>query len=335
MTDTKFSIEDIFKNITTDQSQLSNREKATQRAFTNLFDDLGVLNKYFNDTEVTDIIVQTDGRVIIKKFKKGRTFTGDVIPPSQRWRMVLAIASVLNIDIDLYKMPKLEGTIPYYKSRVEAILPPWVDNPFLAIRKPPLHVFSLEDYREEGRLSHKLYKQIIDLIRCRKNILIGGSTGSGKTTFANALLKKMCEITPMDNFYIVEDASEILCEAEMHTKVLIKPEDAVEAVRIAMRVDPDRIIFGEIRYGEVVSELLKAWNTGHRGNFTTIHADNCMSMIRRIEDLLREVTVGQIPNVKETINACIFLRNRAGFGPFIEEVIVYGSGLQHDSESLN
>ena len=144
-------------------------------------------------------------------------------------------------------------------------------------------------------------ERICSYIRDRKNILIGGGTGSGKSTLTNAIIDKMTEYTPNDRFYIVEDVPELQCNAHDKTMISVNPVHAAEAVRTALRWTPDRIIFGEVRYGEVANELLKAWNTGHTGNVTTIHADSCASMLMRMEDLLREVIPGTIPKLSNTI----------------------------------
>jgi type IV secretion system protein VirB11 len=96
----------------------------------------------------------------------------------------------------------------------------------------------------------------------------------------------MVEYTPNDRFYFVEGVPELQCEARDKTQREVNPKHAAEAVRTALRWTPDRIIFGEVRYGEVANELIKAWNIGHTGNVTTVYADRCASMLMRMEDLL-------------------------------------------------
>ena len=92
------------------------------------------------------------------------------------------------------------------------------------------------------------------------------------------------------------------------------------AIQTALRWTPKRIIFGEIRSGEVAVELLEAWNTGHPGNVTTIHADNAASTLTRIEGLLRQKISGKLPDVSWSIQLIVHLSARAGFGPFVSEV---------------
>jgi type IV secretion system protein VirB11 len=209
------------------------------------------------------------------------------------------------------------------------MLPPWVASPEITLRKPPRVIFPLEDYVEKKQLSPDECNLVCRFIRDRKNLLIGGGTGSGKSTFTNAVLKKMVEYTSNDRFYIVEDVPELQCEAKDKTMIAVNPRHAAEAVRTALRWTPDRIIFGEVRYGEVANELIKAWNTGHTRNVTTVHADSCASMLVRMEDLLREEIKGTIPRLSLTIHLCVHLTATKN-GPVIDEVLPTAGMIQED-----
>lgn len=153
------------------------------------------------------------------------------------------------------------------------------ENSMYFIRRPPTKILSLESYLESGRITKERYDLLIEHIRKRSNIVIGGETGSGKTTLTNAIIQKMTEYTPNDRFYIVEDVPELQCNAHDKTMISVNPVHAAEAVRTALRWTPDRIIFGEVRYGEVANELIKAWNLGYTGGITTIHANCTQSML--------------------------------------------------------
>ncbi|MDR2743231.1 MAG: Flp pilus assembly complex ATPase component TadA [Treponema sp.] len=182
---------------------------------------------------------------------------------------------------------------------------------------------------EKKRLSPAEYDLVCRFVRERKNLLIGGGTGSGKSTFTNAILKKMVEYTPEDRFYIVEDVPELQCEAKDKTMIAVNPRHAAEAVRTALRWTPDWIIFGEMRYGEVANELIKAWNTGHTGNVTTIHVDSCASMLVRMENLLREEIKETIPRLSLTIHLCVHLTTMKD-GPVVDEVLPTADMIQED-----
>jgi type IV secretion system protein VirB11 len=302
-----------------------------QRLYDNFMDDIFALKKYLDDPVVTDIFTTGTGEIIVKRFAKGKEFTGETLPPSKVRGIILSAAALLDKQIDpLNGLPKLEAVIPPpYSARITGLLPPWVAIPEVTLRKPPRIIFPLEDYVEKNRLRSEQYDLICQFIKERKNLLIGGGTGSGKSTFTNAVIKKMTEYTPNDRFYIVEDVPELQCEARDKTMLSVNPRHAAEAVRTALRWTPDRIIFGEVRYGEVANELLKAWNTGHTGNITTIHADSCASMLVRMEDLLREEIKGTIPRVSAAIHLCVHL-TATPQGPVVDEVKPTASMVQED-----
>lgn len=296
-------------------------KKVEQRFIDNLFNDMKEIIPFLDDETVTNISILDSGEIVVDRFAQKRFFSGIICDEATVRRIIYATASILERQIDLQEgFAKFEGIIPRYNARIQGLLPPSVLRPQVSIRKPPSVIYSIEEFVEQGRLSIDFYNIIIEHIENRKNILIGGGTGSGKTTFLNAIIKKMEELTPDHNFYIVEDVPEIQCRASLKTMICVNPKHAAEAVRSALRMFPDRIIFGEVRYGEVANELYKAWNTGHEGNATTIHADNCISMLTRFKSLLREVIIGELPNITEGIHLCIHLQKTKN-GPVVDEVL--------------
>jgi type IV secretion system protein VirB11 len=288
----------------------------------NFEEDMAAFKKHLDDPKVTDIFTGFDGEIIVKKFAEGKFFTGERLSPTRIRSIILSAASVLEKQIDpVNGIPKLEAVIPPpYSARITGLLPPWVNYPQVVLRIPPKVIIPLEDYVQANRLKPDEYELICWYIKQRKNLLVGGPTGSGKSTFANAVLKKMSEYTPNERFYIVEDVPELQLDVRDKTMITVHPKHAAEAVRTALRWTPDRIIFGEVRYGEVANELLKSWNTGHSGNITTIHAETASSMIGRFEDLLREEIKGVIPDVAKSIHMCIHLSVNQK-GPYIDEVL--------------
>jgi len=281
-----------------------------ERHMTNLLSDLEMLIPYFKTKTITDIYVYGNGNVFVEDFEKGSYDTGVVLSLSDRMRIIYSLSSVVDIPIDKWLRPTLESIIPEYNIRTTAILDPWLAAPELTFRRPAEKIHSFEDYLSEGRMSQELYDKIISNIKNRSNIVISGATGSGKTTFTNACIAKMVEFTPNERIYIVEDTPELQCNSPFKTQLYIRKEQAVIAIQTALRFTPKRIIFGEIRSGEVAVELLEAWNTGHPGNVTTIHADSAASTIPRIEGLLRQVIKGQLPNLAESIHLIVHLKNK-------------------------
>ena len=291
------------------------------RQMNNLMGDLAPLIPYFEMPSVKNVYVYGSGAVEIDESGKDVYWTGFSLTVADRERIINSLASMSGVTIDTWKRPTLESIIPIFNIRTTAIISPWARNPEITFRRPAIKIYTLEDYVGSGRLTEEQYEKINKHLELRSNIVVSGATGSGKTTFCNALIHRMAELTPDERFYIVEDVPELQCSAERKTQLYIRKEQAVDAIQTALRWTPHRIIFGEIRSGEVAVELLEAWNTGHPGNVTTIHANNAASTITRIEGLLRQKIPGKLPDLSWAIGLIVHLASRSGFGPFVNEVL--------------
>jgi type IV secretion system protein VirB11 len=151
-------------------------------------------------------------------------------------------------------------------------------------------VFTLSDYVAHGIMTEIDRAILARAIRERENILVVGGTRSGKTTLTNALIDEMVAATPDHRIVIIEDTAEIQCSAE--NALLLHTAENVgmrELLRLTLRSRPDRILVGEVRGGEALS-LLKAWNTGHPGGVATVHANNAVAGLVRLEQLIGEVS---------------------------------------------
>jgi type IV secretion system protein VirB11 len=302
-------------------SRVEDELERQARQMENLLGDLEPLLPFFEKKTVTNVFVYGNGTVQIDDFEIGIYDAPKHLTSAQRMRIINSLSNVSDTPIDKWERPTLESIIPKYNIRTTAIIPPWVESPEITFRRPADKVFTLEEYREQGRLSQELYEKVTGHIEKRSNIVISGSTGSGKTTFTNACLEKMREFTPDERFYIIEDTPELQCRSRNKTQLYIRKEQAVAAIQTALRWMPKRIIFGELRSGEVAVELLEAWNTGHPGNITTVHADSAASTVPRIEGLLRQKIAGVLPDLAGTINLIIHLSYRRDFGPVVDEAL--------------
>jgi P-type conjugative transfer ATPase TrbB len=211
--------------------------------------------------------------------------------------------------------PIVEGELPIAGIRFEGLLPPVARKPCCVMRKPAQVLYTLDDYLREGILDHAQAEVLRDAIDQRLNIVVAGGTGSGKTTLAAALINEMVERSdPNQRYVIIEDTFELRCSArnlvQLHTA---EAADMTRLVRTTMRLRPDRIIIGEVRGGEALA-LLKAWNTGHPGGVTTIHANSARAALTRLSSLVQEAGVPAQPElIAETINLLVFIvRNSTG-----------------------
>ncbi|MCB0202962.1 MAG: P-type conjugative transfer ATPase TrbB, partial [Anaerolineae bacterium] len=193
-----------------------------------------------------------------------------------------SVAHALQTEADEDR-PIISGELPIGGHRFEGLLPPVVSAPSFTIRRRASRLIPLADYVTAGVMT-KLQASIVrQAVRDRLNIVVSGGTGSGKTTLANAVIAEIVADTPAHRLLILEDTAEIQCAAE--NAVALHTSDTVDMARLlksTMRLRPDRIIVGEVRDGAALT-LLKAWNTGHPGGITTIHANTAHSALRRLE----------------------------------------------------
>lgn len=283
--------------------------------------DLGPkILSYLEDPNVVEIMVNDDSSIWVEEHGKKKIERVGEITPEKTMMIINTIAYSLDTIVDV-KNPILGGEFPVEGSRFQAMVPPVVLAPSFAIRKKASKVFSLDDYVGEDIISHKQRNIISQLCIERKNILIVGSTGSGKTTFANAILQEISEIDPNCRMAIIEDTRELQCDIK--NKIVCRTSENVtmqDLLKSMMRFRPDRICLGEVRGAEVYS-LLMAFNTGHSGGFTTIHANNARAGITRIEQILMAHNFTPIPSViAEAINAVVSIQ-KTDKGRKIKEIL--------------
>jgi type IV secretion system protein TrbB len=171
-------------------------------------------------------------------------------------------------------------------SRFAGQIPPIVSAPVFAVRKRASRVFTLQQYVEAGIVTPEQKGFLCEAIRTRRNILITGSTGSGKTTLCNAAIHELTEQLPTERLVIIEDTAEIQCVAKDFVQYHTSPERSMtQLVRMSMRMRPDRILVGEVRGPEAL-DLLMAWNAGHEGGIATLHANNAAAGLIKLSTLV-------------------------------------------------
>ena len=262
----------------------------------------------------TDIILNADGSIYFEssgKMQKVYSYKDDAFKVKQLdFKAITNAAYTLAAYTNTYireENPSFSAVIPYMNVRVHFKIPPVVDQITAAFRKPSSVVFTLEDMMSAGCLDEAQADYISTAILGHKNIILAGSTGSGKTTFTNSLIS----LIPRDErLFIIEDINELKTQNENVEHVLITPNYSyVRAVEDALRSRPDRIIMGECLKGDQTLSLLSAWNTGHAGGFTTIHATDAHHVIRRLNQLCSQVTASsQIEMIKDAVDVVVFLR---------------------------
>lgn len=250
------------------------------------------------------------------------------------------IARRLDDDISESK-PILDSRLPD-GSRVAAVIPPCsVNGITLTIRKFNTRHLSTEDLVRAGTMERWLANQLETYVLARKNILIAGSTGSGKTSLLNVL----GQFIPADErILLIEDTSEIHMGQDNLVRFEARhPQNGLPAVTIrdllkaSLRHRPDRLILGEIRGGEAF-DLLQLLNTGHSGSLSTVHATSARQGLARFTSCVLQSGV-DLPyraiktNVGDSVNVVVQLERRPG-RRFISEVVEI-HGYDPDRDEYN
>jgi len=238
------------------------------------------------DPLVIEVVLNPDGKLWVERLGEEMQVVG-AMASSNAESLMATIASSLSTTITRER-PVLEGELPTDGSRFEGMIPPVVVRPSFAIRKKASRVFSLAEYVRKGIMTEAQRLGIVDAVKSRRNILVVGGTGTGKTTLLNAIILVISEVSPEHRVVIIEDTVELQCSSK--NVVQLRTSDTVTMqglLRVTMRLRPDRILVGEVRGAEALA-LLKAWNTGHPGGLATVHANDASSGLLRIKQLIEE-----------------------------------------------
>lgn len=271
------------------------------------------INAALADPDVVEVMVNPDGSIWTDAIGRGRTPTGKELSTKAADSALRLIASHANVNVNANN-PLVSATLPGSGERFQGLYPPIVRRPSFAIRKKPAQIFPVSSYVERGALSAAAAETITQAVADKKNVLVAGGTGSGKTTFTNALLE--LPALQADRVALIEDVQELQCAAKDQINMLTRLKEPRigmrDLVQTSLRLRPDRIIIGEVRDASAL-ELLKAWNTGHPGGVATIHANSATDALHRLEDLIAEGTE-TVPYraIVSAINIVVFLRRGEG-----------------------
>ena len=307
--------------------------------------------RLLDDNLTEDILLNPDGSLWVKRMGHGFSRIGEM-PAAQAASALGTIAAWRGTVLN-HEHPVLETELPIDGSRFEGIVSPVVRQPVFAIRLRPRKIFSLDDYEADGILTdgndplNRLRRRddfldgvrglkhadvIRAAVRARKNILVVGSTGSGKTTLVNGILDSLAQLTPHDRVISIEDTTELQCPVKNYLDLrAVGSVTMLECLRACMRLKPTRIVVGEVR-GAEAHTLLKAWNTGHPGGAATVHANDALSGLIRLESLVAEATSApQQTLIAEAVDLVVFVDEESSVkaGRKVREVLLvtgYSSG---------
>lgn len=249
----------------------------------------GPLEPLLRDSRINDILVNGPTRVFIEIDGVLQQAQTRFIDDQHVVRIIRRILAPLGRRLD-EASPMVDARLPD-GSRVNAIIPPLaLDGPSISIRKFNRHQLNADDLIQAGSMTQECLQILAGAVLARRNILVSGGTGTGKTTMLNLISQY---IPAGERILTIEDSAELVLEHPHVVRLETRPANtegkgqvtARELVVNALRMRPDRIILGEVRSSEII-ELLQAMNTGHEGSMSTIHANSSRDALVRIETLL-------------------------------------------------
>lgn len=293
---------------------------------------LGPLQPLLEDPSISEIMVNGPHCVFVER---GGTLekTELAFLDEEHVRQVIdRILAPLGRRLDALN-PMVDARLPD-GSRVNAVIPPLsLEGPLLTIRRFVPVASSLDDLVSLGSCDSCQTDELRELVASRANVLVAGGTGSGKTTLLAAALQT-CDAR--ERIVVIEDAAELPLEHPHRLRLESRPatfegEGAVrirDLVRNALRMRPDRIIVGEVR-GDEAFDLLQALNTGHRGCWSTVHANSPEDALYRLESMAMYADTG-VPQpvirtlVARALDAVVFVGRVEGGSRRLEAITRVG-----------
>ncbi len=263
------------------------------------------INKFLDDEDIIEITYVQNGNLFIEKMEVGQINLGkEIISPIEAKSIIELVASYSNKIIN-EDNPSVSANLPSGE-RFQGILYDPVGTPTFSIRKKSKKIYSLLELENKGSITTRQRIYIENAILKKKNVLVIGGTSSGKTTFVNACLKVLKG--SKDRIAILEDTPELKIEVDNYLQIETNDKYTMKiGLEDTMRMNVDRIIVGELRRGEESLDLLNAWNSGHEGGLSTIHANQgILSGLIKLESYIGQVTQRDQKNaILEAVNILV------------------------------
>ncbi len=269
---------------------LENQKSELRETIVNEIFGMGPLQELIDDVEVTEILVNHHSSIWYEKNGQLKRLETAFLSEITYRNTIEKLLSWLNRTIDI-KNPYISSH--YDRLRITVVSSPLTSHaPAVSIRKHPKTSWSLEDLINQNSLSFQDAEFLEGLILARKNLLIIGTTGSGKTSLLSALLQK---VPKQERILVLEDTREILVKPEanalqLSSRIDIRGElldvTLTDLLKLSLRLRPDRIVVGEMR-GDEAKDFLLTLSTGHRGCLATLHAESPLQALLRLEMLVQ------------------------------------------------
>ena len=286
---------------------LTERLRLKKRIFDSM-KKLDVLQELLEDRHVTEIMINSHEEIFMERDGRMERWAGSFESREKLEDMIQQIVSRINRRVNT-SVPIADARLPD-GSRVHIVLPPVaLKGPTITIRKFP-EVIEMDKMIRYGTVTYEAAAFLKKLVAAGYNIFISGGTGSGKSTFLNALTQY---IPPDERIITIEDSAELKIR-HIPNLVSLETRDAnfegegeismAMLIRAALRMRPDRIIVGEVRGAEAL-DMLTAMNTGHDGSLSTGHANSTEDMLTRLESMVLMAAELPLKAIRDQISAGI------------------------------
>ena len=285
--------EELLKEMIFEAYQLSNGDLGEQEK--SFLDDIfryvaanGPMEQYFDDAQVSEIMVNGPNQIFIEK-------NGKLILTDGKYESEIQLRMAINHIINPfgryvnYKHPMVDAHLKD-GSRVNAIIPPVAQQgSCISIRRFLKDKLAIQDLIDKNSITQSMAEFVSVCVKARLNIVVAGNTSSGKTTFLNILARS---IPDDERIVTIEDSVELQMMQTHKVSLEARPKDYKgegevtirDLVKNSLRMRPDRIVVGEIRGGETL-DMLQAMNTGHDGSMTTLHSNSPRDTLSRLETM--------------------------------------------------
>jgi pilus assembly protein CpaF len=299
----------VLERIGTEYCSIQQRVSIVQQVYSSIR-GFGLLDSIISDDTITEVMINGPDNVFIEQ--NGRLFKMDKHFESQRKLedVIQRIVGLAGREVNQAN-PICDTRLPD-GSRVNVVLPPIaLCGPTLTIRKFSKTPMTIEKLIQYGSITQEIADKLEILVRAKYNIFISGGTGSGKTTFLNALSNYI----PKDERVItIEDSAELQITG-VDNLVSLETRNANtsgagqitirDLIKSSLRMRPERIIVGEVRGGEAL-DMLQAMNTGHDGSLSTGHANSTQDMLSRLETMVLQGAEGlPLEAIKQQIASAV------------------------------
>ena len=265
--------------------QALNHDESEKRRAIGLISSLGGdFMLHFFDAKTTEMILNPDGTLWHEKLGSPMTCFG-TLDKFDAKKVLGLVADYSGKEVDA-ENPILSGNFPLDVSRFQGYVPPAVHQASFILRKKARAIFTLDDYVRSGGLTPEQLQEIHKAVETRKNILIVGGTGTGKTTLMNAVIDDISKTHPNNRILTIEDTEELQVSSTNKLSLLTTSTVTMDdLIKGALRSRPDHILVGEVRGKEALS-VLDAWSTGHPGGAATIHANSALEGLDHLAGLV-------------------------------------------------